>query len=134
MALQSPSTHVTTLPVPVVVTASDGAPDPLKSEWVAGVAASCAPVHTSTTSARVDVVPPNAAVTVTEEPPPVAVQIESRVVAPLVPTFTLEVNVSPVTPVWVWLASAEMSLATTIDPLGGVKDAVTIDVLETVSP
>jgi hypothetical protein len=71
---------------------------------------------------------------VVADPAPVAVHNETRVDAPVVPTLTRDVNVSPVTPVWVCPPSPEMTFATTIDPDGGVNDAVTSDVLINVSP
>jgi hypothetical protein len=76
----------------------------------------------------------NAAVTVTEAPPPSAVHILVRQVEPLVPTFTREAKVNPVTELWIAFASALITFATTTEPLGGVKLAVTSDVAALLSP
>jgi hypothetical protein len=77
-AAQSPLTHVTYEPAAAVVTVVDGAPVPVFVAFVAGVAASCAPVHRSNT-AECHNDPPdadaNVIVTVPGEPATTAVQI-----------------------------------------------------------
>jgi hypothetical protein len=134
MAAQSPLSHVTVLLAATVVIVFVGAPDPATTLPVAGVAASCADVHTSTMSPRAFAVPANAAVMLTDAPAPTAVKIEQRVEALNVPTLTRLVNVSPVGVVCVWPASPLTTFATTIDPDGGVNAAVTSDVFAAVSP